>query len=110
MNVQTGTTNAILTQLTLTEKIVQRHLLHHNWNGVSVAALYCARLDAELRRRHDVMKQAHGPLSRCPLCMHERLLRMLRNLDKEYVPPSPANKKTTKQRVRPTPPPLKRQA
>lgn len=95
MNVHTGTTNSIFAQLALTEKLMQRHILHHNWAGVSVAALYCARLDAELRRRHDEMKQAHGPLSHCPLCMHERLLKMLRDMDRDgdELPVSQAKKK-----------------
>jgi hypothetical protein len=81
--VHKGTTNSILLQLALTEKVMLRHMLHHNWPGVSVASNYCGRLDRELRRRHNEAKKAQHRL--CPLCLHERVLRMLHDLDKEYL-------------------------
>jgi hypothetical protein len=84
MNVHSGTTKTILLQLALTEKVMLRHMLHHNWAGVSVASHYCARLDKELRVRHEEAKKAHQHRL-CELCMHERVLHMLHDLDKEYV-------------------------
>jgi hypothetical protein len=96
MNVHTGTTNSILLQLALTEKVMLRHMLHHNWSGVTVASQYCDRLDGELRRRHAAAKKAQHRM--CGICLHERVLRMLHNLDKEVLreTPSPAKKKVVR--------------
>jgi hypothetical protein len=105
MNVHTGTTNSILLQLALTEKVMLRHMLHHNWSGVSIASAYCARMDGELRRRHDAAKKAQHRM--CLLCQHERVLRMLHDLDKEALrseSPKPTVKKSAKRKVSPTPP------
>jgi hypothetical protein len=95
VNIHTGNTKAILLQLALTEKVMLRHMLHHNWPGVSVAAHYCARMDEELRRRHEDAKKAHQHRL-CSLCMHDRVLEMLHELDKEKLRPTivaPAKKK-----------------
>jgi len=99
MNVHTGTTNSILLQLALTEKVMLRHMLHHNWSGVTVASQYCGRLDEELRRRHAAAKKAQHRM--CGICLHDRVLRMLHDLDKEVlreVPDKPAKKKAARQR------------
>jgi hypothetical protein len=97
MNVHTGTTNSILLQLALTEKVMLRHMLHHNWSGVTVASQYCDRLDGELRRRHAAAKKAQHRL--CSICLHERVLRMLHDLDKEVLRPGdPVKKKVVHRR------------